>query len=144
MASVFKRNADRNRKNARWMIAWKDGKKRSTRLAYTDKAESLRLAMKLEDEARRRADGLIDLVAERMRDHARETLDVHVEDFEMSLTSKGNTVGRTSRVVSFINAAAIACEWHSIADVDSSRLSRYIETLKASGRGHRAINARVQ
>ena len=58
MPTVYKRKADRNRRDTRWMIAWNDETgRRRTRKAYTDKVLSERLARRLEDEARARRDG---------------------------------------------------------------------------------------
>jgi len=61
MASIYKRKQDAGRKRQAWYICYKDhdGRKR-TKKGFTDKKETELLAAKLELDAMRRREGLID------------------------------------------------------------------------------------
>jgi len=146
MATVFKRTADRNRKDARWLIGWYDGGKRRTRTAFTDKAASLQLAMRLEDDSRKRHAGLIDAAAESLRDHARTPLAAHVADFKASLQAKGCGARHIDLTLSYIEAAIAAGEWKSVRDISADAFQRHLLALRQRRRGvgARTLNARRQ
>ena len=67
------------------------GKRRKAPTGCQDKAEALRYANHLENEARKRRTGEIDPTAERFAKEARRPLAEHVADFRQFLPDKGNT-----------------------------------------------------
>ena len=145
MPTVYKTAADRGKKSVRWMVAWTDefGRRR-TRRAYTDKALSERMARQLEDEARARRDGTIDMVVERMGAHARAPLEDHLADYERAMEAKGNTPGHTKQAMKNIRFAAESGTWKTIADIDHASLDLAIDRLRAKKRSHATINHRIR
>jgi len=111
---------------------------------FTDKAETVRLARRLEDEARKRRLGLVDESAERMAGHARRPIAEHVEAYKAHLESKGNTPGHVRRTLSFIGGAIEACEWATLADLDAPRLAGRLASMGDRGLSPRARNARLR
>ena len=141
MASVFKRSKDRNRRDARWAIAWYDeSSQRRTKLAFTDKAASERLARKLDDEARARREGLVDPAAERLRTHGQRPISEHVADYEKHLAGKGGTQRHVAATIGMIRRAIQACGWTTLTDMDALQLSGHLRRLADSGRSPRTVN----
>ena len=160
MASVFKfpENA------AKWTILYTDENgKRRKKVGYTDKRESERLGMKLEERACKIRDGLVDPKAEAYRDHAARPLSVHLADWTKDLDAKGTTpkhvelfTGRAKRIVALlaggklhdieppknVKRADIAgfelalSKWTAnvrLADLTTERVQKALATLKAEG-----------
>lgn len=145
MPTVYKTAADRGKKTARWMVAWTDelGQRR-TRRGYTDKALSERLARQLEDEARARRDGTIDVAVERMAAHARAPLESHLGDYERAMQAKGNTADHTKQALKNIRFAAKIAEWKTIADIDHASLDLSIDRLRTAKKSHATINHHIR
>ncbi|MCA9311174.1 MAG: tyrosine-type recombinase/integrase, partial [Phycisphaerales bacterium] len=101
MPRAWKRSADKRTKGAPWRLTYWDAEQQRerTRRGYTDKEQTLALGRKLEDEARARADGLVDAGAEAARHAASISVTDHVKAFIMQLESNG----RTPRYVSQVN-----------------------------------------
>src|SRR6516165_5786479 len=88
VATVFK--APKNAST--WTIVYTDHRgKRRKKKGYTDRRESERLGMKLEERARKILNGDINPKDERYRDHEAVVLTDHLEDFKRSLRGKGVT-----------------------------------------------------
>ena len=141
MASVYKTKNDRSKKSSRWMIAWVDENgKRRTKRAYTDKLLSQRLARRLEDDARARRDGTVDVSAERIGEHARCPIADHLSDYRIYLEAKGNTSQYIDLTMARIRQAIDTTKWKTIADIDVAAISMYINVLRAGNRGLATIN----
>ena len=137
MPGVFKRKG-----NARWTAWWFDEKhERRTKRAYSDKAESRKLAAMREDECRKRADGLTDATAERFATHARTPLKVHIADYfahcdHIGQAARHITVkrGHLDRLIDGINA-------ERLVHLEPNAVSRHFQCLKHQGLSARTINA---
>ncbi len=107
-----------------------NGKRRKAPTGCQDKAEALRFANHLENQARKRRTGEIDGKAERYGKEARRPLSEHLADFRQYLADKGNTeqhVGQTARQIQVIIDAAHA---EHIGDLDGAAVMRAIGTLR--------------
>lgn len=113
MAGVYKRASDKTRgKSGKWTAWWLDdkGKKRS-RAAFTDKGKSLEYAHDRERDARLVREGIIDPKDRDRREAALRPIGGHVDDYLITLSSKGNTVKHCddvrSTLTSFMREAGI-------------------------------------
>jgi len=90
MASVFKRTGRSGKPAKRWTATYTDehGKTR-TKAAFTDRAESLRFARDLDDNAYKRRRGLIDDREDRLAEQGKAPIKQHVDAYEEHLESKG-------------------------------------------------------
>lgn len=129
MASVYKRRADRLKKNAPYYVAFTDHNgKRRVRKAFTDKQLSEQLASKLEHEVMLRRRGLIDPTQERFAAEKRAPIESHLAAFEKSLvhaTPKHRklTMTRIRRIVAGLGAP-------SIGGIDGEAVEQFLVALR--------------
>jgi integrase len=141
VASVFKFP-----KNAlTWTVVYTDqhGKRRKKK-GYTDKRESERLGMKLEERARKIRNGDIDPKDEKYREHEAVPLVYHLEDFKRSVRGKGATpkhihmIGqRAGRVLDLANAKRIS-------DLALSKALEAVQALRDVGLSQQSINHHIR
>lgn len=92
MPGVYKTPAERKAKGSRWRVWYRDaGGKRRWKTAFTDRAESLRLAHTLEDEARRVREGLVDPLERSRRQASLRAVADHLEDWRRGMLAQGCT-----------------------------------------------------
>ena len=137
---AYKRKQDAGRKRQAWYICYKDhdGRKR-TKKGFTDKKETELLAAKLELDAMRRREGLIDPEEEKQAERRKTPLHDHLEDFEKSLVrTTGKHVKLTMpRVRRIIEEA----EMTSPADIDIESVEAVLCEMTESGEiGHKTYN----
>lgn len=144
MASVYKRRADRLKKNAPYYVAYTDHDgKRRVRKAFTDKQLSEQLASKLEHEVMLRRRGLIDPTQERFAAEKRAPIESHLAAFEKSLvhaTPKHRklTMTRIRRIVAGLGAP-------SIGGIDGEAVEHFLVALRAQeDLGARTYNHYIQ
>jgi integrase len=111
MASIFKSPG----KSKYTILYFDENGKRRKRAGFTDKGETRRLANKLEEDARKRREGLIDDTAIAYRDHGRRSLAEHLDDWKKTLQSRCGTaqhvklhVSRAMRIVALIKGAKLS------------------------------------
>jgi integrase len=141
VASVFKFP-----KNAlTWTVVYTDqhGKRRKKK-GYTDKRESERLGMKLEERARKIRNGEIDPKDEKYRDHEGIPLVDHLEDFKRSVRGKGATPKyihmtgqRAGRVLDLAKAKRIS-------DLSLSKALEAVQALRDAGLSQQSINHHIR
>jgi len=139
MANAIKRSPN----SKRWTAIY-TGEDGITKKApgFTDKHETIRLARRLEDEARKRRMGLVDDAALRLAEHARRPIAEHVEAYRAHLESKGGNVEHVRATVRNIEVVAAACRWTTLADLDGAMLSAHLADYAAGGRSGRTVNWR--
>lgn len=95
MASVFKRGGKNNR-GGYWYVSWFDhgGKRRSRCAKTTDKATAERIGAKLETDAAKRREGLIDPQLEGFAREARRPLAELLIQYKAKLVANGRTERR--------------------------------------------------
>ncbi len=90
-------------------------RKKGTRIA--DKDAAMQLANKLETEAEKRRQGMIDVTQERYAKHRRRSLQKHVDDFEDYLKDKQNTPKHVSMTCQHIRWVAEKCGAERLPDL---------------------------
>ena len=131
MASVFKRLDQNGKKATRWTIQYTDasGNKRQ-QSGFTDKQESLRLANRLEEEAKLRRLGMIDSHAEDFASHAKRPIKEHLDEFIDSIRSKDRTLKHVELVTSRLNAIFDAGGITTLSEISQERVEKAILALK--------------
>jgi len=139
MASVYKRGR-------KWTAVYldEDGKRR-TRVGFTDKRETLKLAQRLEDEATARREGLIDDVQQRLAVHGRAPIAEHLERYMQHLAGRGNGDAYRTRVRSDIERTLGAVAWGTLREITADSFTAHLDDLRdGEGVGARTLNARRQ
>ena len=132
MASVFKFPANA----VKWTILYTDENgKRRKKAGYSDKRESERLGMKLEERASKIRDGTADPAAEAYRDHGKRPLSDHLADWTKALDAKGTTpkhvelfTGRAKRIVALL-AGGRLCDIDPPKNVKRADVASFEQTL---------------
>jgi integrase len=114
------------------------------RVGYHDKAETLRLARRLEDEADKVRSGDIDPRAEQRRVERSKGIAAHVEEYKAALQAKGNSANHVSYTIADINLfIAFASVSHAEA-ITRAMLDQWVLKLTEAGADSRStINRRV-
>lgn len=141
MAGVYKATTDKGRKNVVWRVWFKgpDGK-RHWRSGYVDKAESLKLARILEDEAQKIRDGLIDPTERTRRTEALRNIVDQVEDYRLDLIARGNTLGHARHTAGALRRLFESAAIETIGEMPSDRIRAALERMRAAGKSARTCN----
>ena len=146
MASVFKRKDKNGKRSQRWTIQYSDahGKKRQ-RIGFTDKQESQRLANKMEEAAKLRRDGVIDLAAEVLAAQTKRPVSQHLSEFLDTIRSKGGTEKHvrliSARIEAVIKEAGIATP----SEITRARIESAIGAIqKRNDLSPRTVNHYIQ
>jgi len=113
------------------------------KLGFSDKAETERLATRLEDQEGLIRTGLRDVAAERQADLARRPIGTHLDDFVAYLKGKRNSATHIKRVRSEITSAIDHCGWKTITDLDGPQLVAFLEQLQSDGLNSRTVGRRL-
>ena len=133
MASVFKAAGA-----SKYTILWFDenGKRRKS-AGFTDKRESQKEGIRLEERARKIKNGDIDLRNEAYRGHEAKTLAEHLDEFKAALASKGGSKRHPevtrSRAAKVLELAKIK----RISELSLSKASNAVAATPARGAVHR-------
>jgi hypothetical protein len=137
VAYVHRREGKRGRAT-RYTMYWvgEDGRKKS-RAGVTDKAESQRIANRLEEEARLVREGLLD-PAERVRREAslRSVAD-HLADYRRDMAAKGDTAKHVDRTVRAIGRLLAEAGVAGVAAIPRRWSARPSPGSGSQGRGRR-------
>ena len=106
------------------------GKRRKRPTGCQDKAEALRYANRLENEARKRRNGEIDPKAERYAKEARRPLVEQLSDFQRFLSDKGNTPQHVAQTTRQIQAIIDLANAEQITHLDGATVMRAIGMLR--------------
>ena len=108
MASVYKRSSAKRKKGSAWYIDYYDHTgRRRTRKGYSDKAQTERLAVKLEEEARLIRDGF-KLPSE---EADAKPVTAHLADFERHLRNRDVSEEQIEILCSRLRKMIEACQW---------------------------------
>lgn len=136
MASVFKIDGA-----AKYTILYRDENgKRRKKAGYTDKRESERLGMKLEERAQKVRNGDIDLSSERFVIAERKLLVDHVTDWQADLTNRGGTAKHANLSADRVRRLVAVMCGAKPDEVDGKRMTR-VECKKARDEMARKIGA---
>jgi len=146
MASIFKLGRDKSKKRAHWYYQFVDhtGKKQM-RKGFTDKALTEQAAAKAEHEARLRKTGLIDPLSEQISDQQKSSIEKHLEDYEMSLLTKGTTRKHVTLVIGRIRCIVAGCTFKTLASINADRVESFMSSLRTKkDLGPRSYNHYLQ
>jgi integrase/recombinase XerC len=146
MATVYKRKEDKAKPNACWYFGYKDenGKQR-TKKGYTDRKATRELAEKTEREARRRRDGLVDPVEEKLAGHRKSPIDDVVNLYEKNLQSRRTTGKHVSLTLSRVRRIISGGKFQVLSDIETDIVQNYLDKLaEDEDFGHRTYNHYVQ
>ena len=144
MASIFKRkynkiiNGKKVKKQSQkyyTRLTDADGIKRTIKL-YTDKRASLNRAIELVKEVEQAKEGIVD----RFKEHRQTPLIEHLKNFKQYLLDKGDTKDYASLTHNRVKAILTKCKFTFIADVQASRVQRYIAERKQKGLSIKSCN----
>jgi integrase len=120
MASIFKAKGDK-----RYTILYYDeNRKRRKKTGYTDKAETRRLANELEDQARRRRDGLDDPRAEAFREHGARPLAEHLDTWRDTMRNQGHTAKHADQSAERVRRLLAVIFGAKPDDIDGKTMTR--------------------
>lgn len=140
MASVFKR---KGRKGYRVKYRDEDGRWREI-AGYSDRRESQRLGDKLEEDARKRRDGLIDADAEEVAQHARRSVEDHLKHFEASLSAAGKSEKHIRETCDLIRRVAKAIEATTSRQITADKVNGYAKAKAEAGASARTIQKHIR
>ncbi|MBL8826452.1 MAG: tyrosine-type recombinase/integrase, partial [Planctomycetaceae bacterium] len=140
MASVFKRKADRGKRNAVYWIQYFDHNgKRRTKKGFTDKQLSEQLASKLENDAHQQRTGLVDPQQFRLAEHRRVLMADHLTDYEAGLRRRDTTAKHVILTMTRVRRVMEGCGFATIGDIEAEP----VETLLAKIRAEEDIGLRT-
>ena len=145
MATVSKR-AQGKAKRAPWYIGFTDERNiRRTRKGFTDKAETERLAAKLEHEVMLRIRGLVDPKDEEAAAKQNTPLTEHLQDFEKSLKQKANTGKHVKLTMTRVRRIVEDASFEKAGDIDADSVREVLAEMRESGEiGARTSNHYLQ
>ena len=145
MASVFKRKYTKlvdgkrvKKQSQHWYVKYRDvdGIERRVR-AYKDKEASRQLAARLEKDAERSQEGMVDL----FKEHCSKPLAQHLADFRQALADKGNTKAQVEQTIARVKRIIEGCKFRAWSDISANAVSRYLNDLETTeGIGKRTRN----
>lgn len=141
MASIYKRKADRNRRDRPWMIAYTDETgRRRTLTGSHDKDVTKEIARAREAEVCRRNHGLTTATEDRYKSEGRRPIAEHIEDYLSHcrhVRMSGNTLGlKELHITSLVDEI----EASRLSDLEPNNVQRFLQGLSAAGRSARTVN----
>jgi integrase len=107
-----------------------------------EKSVAEQLATKLETEATRRREGLIDAAHERIRDSSQMLIETHLTDFEAKMSAAARDGKHVTSTLSQIRKIVAHCAWQRAIEINSDGVYRFVATLRDKKRG--SSNRNVQ
>src|SRR5271157_4797541 len=140
MATVFKPKG-----RVKYVIQYFDenGRRRKAP-GCTDKAESERIANRLENEVTLRRAGLLDRKSEAYRDHEAKPLADHLADFQAALVAKGVTRNHHRVTVSRVTRVLTLAKFEQISDLSVSKTLDALQRLRERGFNQQMINHHIR
>ncbi len=127
MASIFKRGADKKKRNVPYSVEYVDEHgKRHRVLGYTDYNLSVELGAKLDRDARLRKQGLVDPQAEKLADERRLPISHHLAMFEKGMQQRGTTGKHVKLTMTRVRAILGGCGIETLADLTAERVQAFI------------------
>jgi integrase len=144
MASVFKRGGKGNR-GGYWYISWFDhtGKRCTKSARTTDKATAERIGAKLDTEAAKRREGLIDPQIEGYVREAKRPLAELVTEYKAKLVANALTERYIGEAVGYIERFAEAEGIETVAGFTAERMAHYAAGLSDAAKSARTVQASI-
>lgn len=144
MASVFKRSRDKGRRRSSWYISYDDEYgKRKTKKGFTDKRATEDLALELEQDVKRRKEGLVDPREKKRQEAGAAPIEYHVAAFKKSISK--NSPKHVSITLSRLQRMIAEAEIQTLGEIDIESLEAVLtDMLDADEIGHRTYNHYAQ
>ena len=132
MASIFRptyrdKKTGRTRKLRRWYVKYKDADGIVRRVkGHTDREATKQLAARLERDAARRQEGMIDPCVESHR----KPLAEHLDDYRRCLLAKGDTEKHAGQTARYAAAVLDGCRFVFIPDLSASAVAEFLHGLR--------------
>lgn len=142
MATIFKRGGSGQR-GGRYYISYFDhaGVRQTQSARTSDKSAAERIAAKLEADAALRREGVIDPHLEAVSQHARRTIESHLEDYKAKLSAANCHPRHICSTEMCIRAFATAGAFETVSDITADAVNRYAQVLRGRERSLRTIQA---
>jgi len=115
-----------------YYVSYKDSDGKWKRVkAYSDKRATEALAVKLETQSAREAEGL-ELPAE-VKELRKRSLSEHLADFRRYLVNKRNTPDYVATTVQRVKAICDGCKWKRLGDLAAGPVGDYLAELRKGG-----------
>jgi integrase len=137
VASVFKAKPSDDRYT---IMYYDENGKRRKKMGYTDKRESQKLAVRLEDECRKVKNGDINPKDRAYRDHETKPLAGHLEDFSQYLLAKGCTDKHAQQTTQQVGRMIELAKAVRISGLSLSRFVSAAKALREEGWGIETVN----
>jgi integrase len=113
-----------------WYVVYRDadGIIRKVK-GYPDKSATEQMKARLERQAARQQEGMVDAYAE----HLRRPLSEQLDDFEKALAAKGNTAEYVKLTAGRIRALLAGCQFQRIGDIRASRVAEWLAEQRQQG-----------
>lgn len=109
--------------------------RRGQKAGYTDKKATLELARRLEVEAARKAEGLIDVSLE----HRKKPIGEHIEQYRLSLQGRVSAK-HLAETMRRLGGIIDGCGFRTLQEVNTDGVSGYLHRLRVDGCGPRTCN----
>ena len=117
-----------------------NGKRRKAPTGCQDKAEAQRYANLLENQARKRRTGEIDVKAERFGKEGRRSIKEHLQDFRTALQAQDTTHEHSQQTADRATRVVVGCGFAHIADISATAVASYLATMRENGRSIQTSN----
>ncbi len=129
MASIYKRPADKGKKNKPWLIEYRDADgNRAYARGFTDKGLTEQLAAKLENEVMLRRRGMIDPAQERTLAIKQGPIGEHLNAFERSLDN--TTPKHRKLTMTRVRRLVEASDAKTLGDLDAERVEEALKEVR--------------
>jgi integrase len=132
MASLFRptytdKKTGRRRKLKRWYVKYRDADGIVRRVkGYPDKEATRQLAARLERDAARRQEGMVDP----FETHHKRPLLEHVADYRRHLLAKGDTDKHARQTARYVEAVLRGCKFVFVPDLSASAVGEFLHGLR--------------
>ncbi len=137
MASIFRpaytdKKTGRARKLKRWYVKYRDADGIVRRVpGYADREATKQLAARLERDAARRQEGMIDPCVEQQR----RPLAEHLDDYRRQLLAKGDTEKHARQTARYAEVVLGGCRFAFIPDLSASAVAEFLHGLRRDAAG---------
>ena len=141
MATIYKRKQDQGKKRASWYIGYTNhlGRRRTVK-GFTDRGETERFAVQLEDEARLIREGLKEPVREQLRTARQVAIENHIQSFKKHLESRDITEKQVSETISRVQKFVADVQMKTLADFNATAVETFLTNLRGLGRSKQTAN----
>ncbi len=149
MARIFRQawsqkrddGSKRHGRTRKWYVTYRDADGiMRTVPGYTDRGATVQLAARLERDAARRTEGIID----RFTDHAKRPLAEHLADWRAALVAKGRTERHAELSHNRVRRVLDGCGFTACGELSASGVQAHLADLRGGGLSAESVNHYVR